>query len=167
MRRRLVDLVLAVILAGGLFFGSSTPRSAETAIPTAPIPSMGAGSTTASGNPSPQPEAPSASTPRPVLTPAPTPALGRAAHGRASWYGTGGPGLYAALPGYPDSPHLVVVCAFHPTRCVTLRVVTSCGCAGPPRKVIDLSIAAFSDPKNGLGVPLWRGVVFVTVQEVL
>lgn len=81
--------------------------------------------------------------------------------GYASWYGTGGPGLYAALPGYVDGTHVsVALCAFPGGRatCITVPVVTQCGCPG--FAVVDLSVPAF----RALGVPLSVGLVKVTLE---
>lgn len=97
-----------------------------------------------------------------ATTPArPSVAAAQKLSGYASWYGTGGPGLYAALPGYVDGTHVqVAVCAFpggHAT-CVTVPVVTQCGCPGSA--IVDLSPPAF----RALGVPLSVGLVKVTVE---
>lgn len=90
--------------------------------------------------------------------------------GWASFYDAG-PGEYAALPGFRTSQlgmH-VVVCAFPDGRanCITAAVVTSCGCKGPPRKIIDLSPALFEAVSGMTAAERWiYGVVRVTVQVI-
>ena len=81
--------------------------------------------------------------------------------GLASWYGTGGPGLYAAASGYHDGTRVSVrVC--HGATCLVLPLVTQCGaCRWRAGAVlVDLSRSAFL----ALGVPLSVGLVRVTVQ---
>lgn len=91
----------------------------------------------------------------PDLTPPPTPRrdpapavrvghpYGAPVTGRASYYGTGGPGMYAALPGRWIRNRTVRVCG--PARCNVVRIVTTCGCYTNTRsgKIIDLSIPEF------------------------
>ena len=84
--------------------------------------------------------------------------------GIATYYGTGGPGAYAAMGGYRDGTRLIVlVTSFHAGRTfsVTLPVVTQCGaCRWRAGAVlIDLSVPAF----RALGHPLSRGIAPVTV----
>ena len=86
-------------------------------------------------------------------------------HGVATYYGTGGPGMYAAMAGYIDGTHVQVeVCAFPAGQatCVTVPVVTQCSaCRWRAGAVlVDLSIPAFL----ALGSPLSRGIVAVTVE---
>lgn len=104
-----------------------------------------------------------AETPRRTARPSvATATIGSASQsGSASWYGTGGPGWYAALPGYVDGTHVQVnVCAYPhgTTTCVTVPVVTQCGCPGAA--IVDLSPPAF----RALGVSLSVGLVRVTVE---
>lgn len=87
-------------------------------------------------------------TPPPVARRSPSPAV-RVGHpygtttGRASYYGTGGPGMYAALPGRWIRNRTVKVCGA--ARCLVVAVVTSCGCHTNERsaKIIDLSVPLF------------------------
>ena len=72
-----------------------------------------------------------------------------------SWlYGAAGPRLRAAIgPGYLG--HLVRVCSA--SRCVSVRLVTSCACQ-PDTRLVDLSLLAFSR----LAAPS-RGIVEVSI----
>ena len=78
------------------------------------------------------------------------PCPGVARVGPASWYRdprAGPNALYAAIPGYTGGVMAVVVCSFPDgqANCLTLPVVTSCGCLRhtPDERVVDLSPAAF------------------------
>jgi hypothetical protein len=114
---------------------------------------------------------PTAVTIPPACAPRPCDGPALVSTGLASWYrDTSLPadGLYAAAPGwrFGQTPYPVAVCAFTEgrSRCVTVFVQDACGC--PNGRVIDLSPAAFSNPKDGLGVPLSVGLVRVTVERL-
>lgn len=97
--------------------------------------------------------------------PAPTDSAQMAIHGLASWYGTGGPGMYAAMHDYRDGTWVqVVVCAFPrgTSTCITVPVVTQCGACrwAKGAVLVDLSVPAF----RALGVPLSIGLAQVTVE---
>lgn len=85
--------------------------------------------------------------PAPTVRPAPAIAHGSAygepLTGRASYYGTGGPGMYAALPGRWVRNRTVKVCG--KAACMVVRIVTTCGCHTNERsaKIIDLSVPLF------------------------
>jgi hypothetical protein len=94
-----------------------------------------------------------------------SPQIAASLTGTASWYGTGGPGFYAAMHGFVDGSRVqVAVCAFPggQATCITVPVVTQCGACRWARGavLVDLSIPAF----RALGVPLSVGLVKVTVE---
>lgn len=74
--------------------------------------------------------------------------------GRASWWASFGPGIYAALPGYVAGTDVRIrVCAGD--RCVVSNVITGCQChvGTPDERIVDLSRDAFArlaDPSLGL-----------------
>lgn len=85
--------------------------------------------------------------------------------GVASFYGTGGPGQYAAMHDYIDGTAVfVVVCAYPNgrTHCETFPVVTQCGACrwSNGATLVDLSIPAYLE----FGYPLSRGLIPVTVE---
>lgn len=87
--------------------------------------------------------------------------------GLASWYGTGGPGEYAAMGGYVDGSRVfVAVCAFPggQATCITVPVVTQCGaCRWRSGAVlVDLSVPAWRAIAGG--APLTVGELRVTVE---
>lgn len=86
--------------------------------------------------------------------------------GIATYYGTGGPGSYAAMGGYRDGSRVIVLVeSFHDHKSfsVTLNVTTQCGACRWVRggTVIDLSIPVWRALAGDL--PLSRGVLPVTV----
>ncbi len=95
-----------------------------------------------------------------------------AAHPRAALVATGtascypaGPGRYAALPGPGRAGRWVRVCSMH--ACRVAPVVTTCGCAGPPPKVIDLSPQLWEAISGFTSADRWRlGVIPVSVTVV-
>lgn len=149
-----------------------TMRSVATGTPSV------SGSAAASRKPSPVPHAAhrpavaASRAPRRTQTPLrasarPQAATGPVLRGYATWYGTGGPGTYAAMGGYRDGERVVaVVSAFHDGRTysVTVPVVTQCGACRwrSGATLVDLSVPAW----NELGWPLSRGVIPVQVQLV-
>lgn len=102
--------------------------------------------------------------PRPLLRPVAagihTPTL----KGGGSWYGTGGPGMYAAMRDFKDGARVVVsVCAFPngKARCLALPVSTQCAACrwSAGSTLIDLSVPAYLF----FGYSLERGIIPVTV----
>lgn len=130
-----------------------------------PSPSERLGDVSSGSNPelTPEPEATS-----PATVSHGKPAGGQA--GTASYYDDG-PGLYAALPGWTKlhGATLIVVCAdVGIWRCATAPVITSCGCDGPPPKIVDLSPDLFELISGW--TPAERevhGVVHVVVQVIV
>lgn len=123
---------------------TGAPSTTPSTVPTAtPAPSGGIGEPASATNPDLTPP------PEPTGEPSDAPPAVRVGKpygtttGRASYYGTGGPGFYAALPGRWIRNRTVKVCG--PARCLTVRIVTTCGCYTNSRsaKIIDLSIPLF------------------------
>lgn len=156
------DLVIAAFVIGlllGLVVGRASASRSASVIPAASSRAM-----VGELDPT-RPEAPNRSDASPSLAPAvvmatsgpssgPTSTPG-IRFGIASWYDAGA-GLYAALPGPWRAGRHVLVCG--PDRsCLSLPVVTSCGCPGG--RLIDLSADAFRR-----FAPLSAGLVRVSVE---